>query len=140
MSETTSSVRGGRPGDQVWELWFPGAGATGLAFARALVAADAAAGRVLVHAAPSPLDVVVRDAVSGAPLAQARALERHEPGPMATLVVEDDRVRLLDGWPTDEDLGRLVILPGGETGVLRSWWHAEDRSEWTWQVEFHNAR
>jgi hypothetical protein len=39
--------------DELWDLWFPNAGATGLSFARCRVGADAAAGRVLVHAAPA---------------------------------------------------------------------------------------
>lgn len=43
-----------------------------------------------------------------------------------------------DGWPTDADLGRLVILPGGEAGILQAWWNADDRSEWRWSVEFYN--
>jgi hypothetical protein len=47
---------------------------------------------------------------------------------------------LEDGWPSQEDLGRLVILPGGEAGILKAWWHAEDQSEWRWQVEFYNHR
>jgi hypothetical protein len=31
-----------------------------------------------------------------------------------------------------------VILPGGEAGILKSWWHADDHSEWRWQIEFYN--
>ncbi|MEP7060144.1 MAG: hypothetical protein ABI828_05380 [Actinomycetota bacterium] len=27
---------------------------------------------------------------------------------------------------------------GGEVGILRSWWNAEDGSQWTWTVELHN--
>jgi hypothetical protein len=30
------------------------------------------------------------------------------------------------------------MLPGGETGELKQWWHAEDKSEWRWTVEFYN--
>jgi hypothetical protein len=39
-----------------------------------------------------------------------------------------------------EAVGRLVLLAGGEAGIVRAWWHADDHSEWTWQVEFHNRR
>jgi hypothetical protein len=39
---------------EIWDLWFPNAGATGLPFARCRVGA-AAADRVLVHAAPRHL-------------------------------------------------------------------------------------
>ena len=49
-------------------------------------------------------------------------------------------VRGEDGWPSQDDLGRLVILPGGEAGILKTWWHAEDGSQWRWQVEFYNHR
>ena len=123
--------------DEMWDLWIPNVGATGLSFARTLVDAAAAGDRVLVHAAPQQLEVSVR-AEDGSLLARGEGLERGEPGPMSFLVRNGGQVGLEDGWPSEDDLGRLVILPGGETGVLRSWWHAEDRSEWRWQVEFAN--
>lgn len=122
---------------ETWDLWFPQAGAAGLSFARTKVAAADAGDRVLVHAAPPVLQVLVRDQEERL-IAKGEGLERGEPGPMTFLVRRRDRIELQDGWPTDADLGRLVILPGGETGVLKSWWHAEDRSEWRWQVEFYN--
>ncbi len=123
--------------DETWDLWIRAVGATGLSFARATVAAAAARDRVLVHAAPEQLEVVVRDG-NGTLVAEGRELARGEPGPMTYLVRDGDQIRLEDGWPTDADLGRLVILPGGEAGVLTAWWHAEDRSEWRWSVEFAN--
>jgi hypothetical protein len=122
-----------------WDLWFPAVGATGLSFARSEVDAQAAGDRVLVHAAPPKLDVTVRDE-TGKVIAEGRGLERGQPGPMSVLVREGDGIRLEDGWPSQEDLGRLVILPGGEAGILKAWWHAEDQSEWRWQVEFYNHR
>jgi hypothetical protein len=45
-----------------------------------------------------------------------------------------------DRWPTDADLGAIVILPGGEAGVLTAWWNADDGSAWRWSVEFSNRR
>jgi hypothetical protein len=42
--------------------------------------------------------------------------------------------------PDQDDLGRLVILPGGEAGILTAWWHAPDRREWRWQLELSNCR
>ena len=98
---------------------------------------QAAGNRVLVHAAPPQLNVTIRDE-AGSVVAQGDGLERGEPGPMSFLVREGSAVRLQDGWPGQEDLGRLVILPGGEAGILKAWWHAEDHSEWRWQVEFYN--
>jgi hypothetical protein len=32
-----------------------------------------------------------------------------------------------------------VILPGGEVGILKAWWNAEDRKEWRWHVELYNS-
>jgi hypothetical protein len=45
---------------------------------------------------------------------------------------------LEDHWPTEADLGVLVLLPGGEAGILASWWHASDHSEWRWHLELSN--
>ncbi|WP_139307340.1 hypothetical protein [Micromonospora pattaloongensis] len=123
--------------NEVWDLWMPHVGATGLSFARSRVGAEVAGDRLLVHAAPPVLDVTVRGE-DGSPRAEGRDLKRGAPGPMSFLVRRDDRITLEDGWPGDDDLGRLVILPGGEAGILRAWWHADDHSAWRWQVEFSN--
>ena len=123
---------------ETWDLWFPGAGATGLSFARTAVDASAAGDRVLVHAAPPKLEVVVRDE-SGAVTAQG-SVERGEEGPMSWLVRNGSSIRLEDGWPSEADVGRLVILPGGESGVLRAWEHADDKSWWRWNLELYNAK
>lgn len=122
---------------ETWDLWFPQAGATGLSYSRTRIDADDAGDRVLVHAAPPVLAVTVRDE-EGAVLAEGTDLRRTDEGPMSVLVRRGSEITLEDLWPTDADLGRLVILPGGESGVLQSWWHAADKSEWRWQVEFYN--
>jgi len=57
---------------------------------------------------------------------------------MSYLVRRGNIITLEDGWPTEQDIGRVVILPGGEAGILKSWWNADDRREWRWQVEFYN--
>jgi hypothetical protein len=123
--------------NELWDLWMPHVGATGLSFARSRVDAEVASDRLLVHAAPSVLDVTVRGE-DGSVRAEGRDLKRGEPGPMSFLVRRGDRITLEDGWPGHDDLGRLVILPGGEAGILHAWWHADDRSAWRWQVEFSN--
>ena len=123
--------------NEVWDLWYPAVGATGMSFARSRVDSAIAGGRVLVHAAPPKLNVTVRSD-NGEVIAGGDTLERHQTGPMSFLVRAEKAVALEDGWPTDDDLGRLVILPGGEAGILQAWWHADDHTEWRWQVEFYN--
>lgn len=122
---------------ETWDLWLPGPGATGLSFARSRVKASDADERVLVHAAPQRLQVRVVDE-KGTVVASGNNLERHQPGPMSALVRRGSAISLEDGWPTQKDIGRVVILPGGEAGILKAWWHAEDQKEWRWQVEFYN--
>jgi hypothetical protein len=122
---------------QTWELWYPEAGATGLEFARARIDPTEI---LWVHAAPPNLAVTVRDG-------DDRVIARGEPLrrigdqlPVTRLEVRGDRVTREDRWPTDADLGSLIILPGGEVGTLVAWWNAPDGSEWRWQVELYNHR
>jgi hypothetical protein len=122
---------------ETWDLWLPGPGATGLPFSRSRVNADDAGDRVLVHAAPLRLQVIVTDA-AGQIVARGDHLERHQPGPMSFLLRDGATITLEDGWPTTSDIGRVVLLPGGEAGILKSWWNADDRKEWRWEVEFYN--
>lgn len=123
---------------EIWDLWFPAAGATGVSFCRSRVESDAAGERVLVHAAPPKLEVTVRSGDDGSVVAKGEGLERGAEGPMTFLVRKGDTVTLEDGWPSEDDVGRLVLLPGGEAGILTAWWHADDKSEWRWNVEFYN--
>lgn len=124
------------PEQQVWDLWYPEAGAQGLPLARARI--DAAT-IVLIHAAPPVLRVEVRSD-GGALLASGDGLRRTAERPIARLTRERGVVSRVDVWPESEDIGRTVILPGGEAGVLVEWWNAEDGSEWRWRVEFSNHR
>ena len=121
---------------QIWDLWYPNAAAQGLPFARGRLDATAA---LLVHAAPETLDVAVRND-DGQLLARGMGLARTAEWPMARLTVEDGQIRREDLWPVAVDIGRPVILPGGEVGILLAWWNAEDGSAWRWQVEFYNHR
>ncbi len=122
---------------ETWDLWLPGPGARGLPFARSRINPDEAGDRVLVHAAPRKLQVVVTDA-AGQVVARGDGLERHQSGPMSFLLRHGSTITLEDGWPTPSDIGRVVLLPGGEAGILTAWWNADDRKEWRWQLEFYN--
>jgi hypothetical protein len=59
---------------------------------------------------------------------------------MARLTIGDGQITREDLWPENDDIGRPVILPGGEVGILLGWSNADDGSEWRWQVEFYNHR
>ena len=126
---------GGEP-LQTWDLWYPKAAATGLPFARGRLDRTAV---LWVHAAPDLLTVSVlegeRVVASGVDLARSG-----EELPTTRLWIEGDQVRREDRWPTPDDLGSLIILPGGEVGTLLEWWNAEGGSEWRWRVEFYNHR
>jgi hypothetical protein len=122
---------------ETWELWYPNAAATGLLFARARIDPT---DTVLVHAAPDALRVEVTDD-GGRRLAFGDQLRRQGPYiPMTRLRRSGGSLLREDAWPADDDLGCVVLLPGGEAGLLRSWWNAADGSEWRWSVEFYNRR
>ncbi len=122
---------------QTWELYYPRAAANGLAFARARIDPTEV---LWVHAAPEALAVTVREADDRV-IARGEPLERDgDYYPMTRLRLEGDRVEREDRWPSDADLGALVILPGGEVGTLTAWRNAADGSEWQWSVEFYNHR
>ncbi len=121
---------------QIWDLWYPQAAATGVAFARGRMDPT---NILLVHAAPPMLTVEVRSD-SGKRIAYAQDLPQTADRPIARLTLQGSTLTREDLWPTPGDIGQLVILPGGEVGQLLSWWNAEDGSEWRWQVEFYNHR
>lgn len=120
---------------EIWEIWYPDAASQGLLFARAqLDPAEA----VMVHAAPGNLRVEIRSE-DGEQVLVADGLKLEgERFPMTRVTRKDESMTREDGWPREEDIGRPVILPGGEVGILKEWWNAEDGSEWRWSVEFYN--
>jgi len=121
---------------EVWDLWYPNAAAQGLSFARGrLDSTDV----LLVHAAPDVLRVQVSDD-SGKQLAFGDQLKRTADRPMTRLRRVGSTITREDLWPEEQDIGRPVIVPGGEVGIIRSWWNAADGTEWRWQVEFYNHR
>jgi hypothetical protein len=122
---------------QTWELYFPEAAATGIEIARSRIDPTDV---VWVHAAPAVLAVTVREGDDRV-LARGGPLRRNgEQLPMTRLEARGGQVTREDRWPTDTDLGAVVILPGGEAGILKSWWNATDGREWRWSVEFSNRR
>jgi hypothetical protein len=120
----------------IWDLWYPNAAAQGLSFARGRMDASDV---VLVHAAPDSLRVEVHDD-QGNLVASGDGLKQTADRPMARLIRDGKRISRVDLWPEEEDLGRPVILPGGEIGILKSWWNAEDGQEWRWRLVFYNHR
>ncbi len=118
-----------------WSLRTSDAGMNGLEFCRCTTAGGL--DRVLVHAAPTRASVeVVAD--------DDRVIARGEVGrsgdysPMTLLELDSGHVRRREVWPGEEHHGLPVLLAGGEAGRLSSWRHGEDRSWWTWSVEFSN--
>ena len=118
-----------------WEVWYPKAGSTGVLIARGELAPT---DTLLVHAAGDIITVEVTNA-AGQRIAKGQDLARTAQTPMARLHREEGRVMRDDFWPEQADLGSLVLLPGGEVGTLKAWWHADDHKEWRWQVEFWNS-
>ena len=124
------------PSPQYWTVWYPKAAATGLLLGRGrLDAAD----QLLVHAAPDFITVEITDD-DGQRLAFGQDLAQTLDLPMCRLRRRGGAIVREDIWPDQHDLGSLVLLPGGEVGVLKHWWHAADQQSWRWQVEFYNNR
>jgi hypothetical protein len=117
-----------------WTLWYPKAASTGLLFARARIDFTE---EVLVHAAPEYLTVEVENDDRGE-VAYSQDLPRTQESPMTRLRREGGNIVREDVWPAETDLGKTVILPGGEAGILKVWWHRDDRKEWRWQIELYN--
>jgi len=93
-----------------------------------------------VHAVPDVIAVEVYDDARKL-IARGRNLSRTLESPMCRLrIIDRNAVVRDDIWPTDADIGSVVLLAGGEAGVLKSWWNADDHSEWRWQLEFYNSR
>ncbi len=120
---------------EIWDLWYPDAGAQGISFGRGRMEH---ADRVWVHAAPDVLRVEVRSD-EGVRLAFGDGL-RLTGGryPMTRLTRDGARITRDDCWPTAADIGLPVLLPGGGIAILTAWWNADDGSEWRWSVEFYN--
>ena len=120
---------------EYWSVWYPRAAATGLLLGRGLI--DGAQ-QMLVHAVPDVISVEVSDQ-DGRRLAYGQDLPQTQATPMCKLWRDGARVLREDIWPGPSELGLLVLLPGGEVGELKQWWHAADKREWRWQIELYNS-
>jgi hypothetical protein len=121
---------------QIWDLWIADTGATGISFARGRLDPTEV---LLVHAAPTQLNLEVRDD-AGELLAHGNDLLRTASTPMARLRRQGNSITREDIWPTEADYGTPVMLPGGEVGILQHWWNNAEHQEWRWNVEFYNHR
>jgi hypothetical protein len=120
--------------DVRWEIRSSDGGMNGLEFALATLAQTPV---LLAHALPDKVDVTVRGDDETV-VAKAQGLEAQAQTPMARLTLADGEVRREDLWPGEAEIGLPVVLAGGEVGILRSWWHADDRSAWRWTLELSN--
>ena len=118
-----------------WSIWYPKAAATGLLLARALIEEQET---VLLHAPGAVITVEVRNE-AGQQVGVGEDLEQTQDSPICRLRLSGGRVTREDVWPTEQDVGAVVLLPGGEAGKLLQWWHAPDQKAWRWQVEFYNT-
>ena len=119
---------------EYWSVWYPQAASTGLLFARGRLDAT---GVLLVHSAPPVVTVEITDP-AGRRLAYSADLPRTQESPMCLLRRSGGSVLREDLWLDGSHHGLPVLLPGGEVGILTGWWHAGNRREWRWQVEFYN--
>lgn len=120
--------------DYLWEIRNPDGAAMGLEVARGRSGEHDV---MLAHALPERADVEVFDD-DGRIVARGTGLRGGPSTPIARLAIEDGGISRTNVWPGPGDIGLPVILPGGEIGILTSWWNAGDRSEWRWSIELHN--
>jgi hypothetical protein len=119
----------------LWALRGTDGGAAGLEFARSRIEV---CDSVLVHAAPSVLDVEVF--ANGERLvAIGKALRATADTPMTRLTIDGVRVVREQLWPEEADLASIVLLPGGEAGRLGSWATDPARRRWVWSLEFRGG-
>ncbi len=118
----------------IWEIRNPDGGGSGLEVARARMEPH---DDVLGHSLSERVDVEVYDG-DGTLVAKAGDLSSEVSSPMSRLRVRGNTIERENVWPDESDLEKPVILPGGEVGILKSWWHADDHSAWRWTVEFSN--
>jgi hypothetical protein len=120
-----------------WSIRTRDGAMNGLEFCRCTTAGDFTS--VLVHAAPARASIEVM-ADDGQLVARGDMDRRAEYSPMTLVELIEGEVRRTEIWPGEEHLGLVVLLAGGEAGVLRAWEHADDHSWWRWSLEFSNHK
>jgi hypothetical protein len=118
----------------VWRVRNPDGASMGLEFA---TGKSAPTDRMLGHSLPERVNVEVRDE-EGKLIAKGDDLAHSSVTPMSRLTLRGGEIQRENVWPGQDDIDSPVILPGGEVGILKQWWNAEDEKEWRWVVEFHN--
>jgi hypothetical protein len=118
----------------IWEIRNPDGGQSGLEVARARMEPH---DDVIGHALPERVDIEIYDE-NRTLVAMGSDLSSELSSPMARLRIRGRKVERENVWPDESDLETPVILPGGEVGILKSWWHADDHSAWRWTIELSN--
>jgi len=119
----------------IWEIRNPDGGPTGLEVARARMGPHHH-GRA--HPRPEHVNVWVTDG-EGRMLARELRLEHPDATPICRLDISGDSITRENVWPDESDIGKPVILPGDEVGILTEWWNADDRKEWRWTIDLSNS-
>lgn len=119
----------------MWTIRSRDGAMNGLEFARATTASGFT--HVLVHAAPSQAAIEIADD-EGRRILRTDADRTGNYSPMTLLELSGGTMRRNEIWPTEAHYGLIVLLSGGEVGVLQHWEHAPDHSWWRWSVEFSN--
>jgi hypothetical protein len=120
-----------------WSIRTRDGAMNGLEFSRCTTAGGFT--RALIHAAPAraAIEVTTED---GQVVARGDADRHAEYSPMTLVELGDGEIRRTEIWPEEEHLGLMVLLAGGEAGILKAWQHAEDHSWWQWSLEFSNHK
>lgn len=118
-----------------WTIRARDGGMNGLEFSQATTAGGFTS--ALVHAAPAQMSVVIRTD-AGDLVARSDVDREDDYSPITLLEIDGGSLRRREIWPTEEHVGMLVLVAGGEAGILQRWESADDRSWWRWSVEFSN--